>query len=255
MSGDWRAAGERQKAHYESLHDDYEAHYYDEWSMRFRRRYMYDFLFANIDLSATTVADFACGSRHNSIELLRRYPAVRLHGYDVTEVACAAYHGNTGAPASAMDLTRPYAFQAEHDAAIVVGGLHHCVADLAQTLRNVAAAIKPGGWLFMVEPNLRFMLEPLRTFWYQHDSYFDHEAEQALDHDALLAQAGPEFSVDAVRFAGGPAYFLVLNSLIFRLPKALKRALAAPLWATEDLYNLLPGRLPFPYFAARWRRQ
>ena len=45
------AAGERQKEHYESLHDDYEAHYYDEWSMQFRRRYMYDYLLGDIDLN------------------------------------------------------------------------------------------------------------------------------------------------------------------------------------------------------------
>lgn len=249
------AAGDRQKEHYENLHDDYEAHYYDEWSMQFRRRYMYDYLLGDMDLNGAAVADFACGSGHNSIELQRRFPTVQLHGYDVSDVACAAYRDNTGATAHAMDLTQPFRFEVAHDAAIVVGGLHHCVSDLEQTLGNIAAAIKPGGWLMMVEPNRRYMLEVLRALWYRYDSYFDHATEQALDHDELLAQAEPRFALDALRFAGGPAYFLVLNSLIFRLPKVVKRTLAAPLWAAEDLYNLLPGRRPFPYFAARWRRR
>ena len=46
---------------------------------------------------------------------------------------------------TSVDLTRPVAMAETYDGAIVVGGLHHCVADLAQTLRNIAAMIRPGG--------------------------------------------------------------------------------------------------------------
>jgi hypothetical protein len=57
-----------------------------------------------------------------------------------------------------------------------------------------------------------------------------------------------------VRYLGGPGYFLVLNSLVFRLPRGVKRRLTPSLLAAEAAYNRLPGSRLFPYFLARWRR-
>ncbi len=249
------ATGARQRAHYERIHDAYEAHYYDEASMRYRREFMYDTLFAGIDLSGKLVADLACGSGHNSLAVKRRFPTAEAHGFDVSPSACAAYRERTGGPAFLIDLTQRASFPRAYDAALVVGGLHHCVADLPQTMENLAAAVRPGGLLFMVEPNRRFLLEPLRQLWYRHDTYFDAATEQALDHTALARVAETYFAVDSVHHAGGPAYFLVLNSLILRVPRAAKRALVPPLFALERAWNRLPGRLPFAFFAAVWRRR
>ena len=249
------SAGDRQRAQYERINADYEAHYYDEASMRYRRRFMYDPLFSGIDLTGMLVADLACGSGHNSTELQRRFPGVRTHGYDVSPSSCAAYRARTGAPAFECDLTRSAVFAERYDAALVFGGLHHCVADLPQTLANVAALLKPGGLFLMVEPNRRFLLEPLRALWYRLDSYFDAETERALDHAALAALAAEAFDVEMAAFGGGPAYFAVFNSLILRVPPRLKRALTPPLLGIERAWNRLPGRLPFPYFIARWRRK
>jgi SAM-dependent methyltransferase len=248
-------AGDRQRQHYERIHDAYEAHYYDAWSMRYRRRFMYDFLLSGLELDGLLVADLACGSGHNSLELKRRFPGVRTHGFDVSPSACAAYRANTGGEAFETDLTRPQVFAHRYDAALIVGGLHHCIGDLPQTLRNLAAAVKPGGRLLMVEPNSRFLLEPLRRLWYRFDRYFDAATEQALDHEALAASADADFAVEAVRRAGGPAYFLIFNSLILRVPGRAKNYLAPPLFAVEHGWNALPGRLPFAYFLARWRRR
>jgi SAM-dependent methyltransferase len=247
--------GARQKAHYERINADYEAHYYDEASMRYRRRFMYDPLVAGIDLNGLLVADLACGSGHNSIELKRRFPAVRTHGYDVSPSSCTAYRARTGEPAFECDLTRPAAFAERYDAALVFGGLHHCVGNMPQTMANVALLLKPGGLFLMVEPNRRFVFEPLRALWYRLDPYFDAETERALDHDALAASEAATFGVEYAAYGGGPAYFAVLNSLILRVPRGLKRAITPPLLAFEQLWNYLPGRVAFPYFIARWRRR
>jgi SAM-dependent methyltransferase len=140
------------------------------------------------------------------------------------------------------------------DAAIIVGGLHHCVADLPKTFRSISHLVKPGGLLLMFEPNRQYLLEGARRLWYRADKYFDAGTEAALNHDDIARIAAPWFVPESCRFMGGPAYFLIFNSLLFRIPVKAKRFLASPLFALESMYNLLPGRRPYPYFVARWTR-
>jgi SAM-dependent methyltransferase len=143
----------------------------------------------------------------------------------------------------------------QFDAAMIFGGLHHCVSDLPTTLANVAGLLKPGGMLLMLEPNRECYLEAARRLWYRLDRrYFDAATEAALAHDEVLDLAGGRFSPQHLSYMGGPAYFLIAQSMLFRLPKRAKAALRAPLMRVEGLYNRLPGRFLFPYFTARWER-
>jgi len=245
---------QRQKQHYERIHDAYVDHYFDRHSMAYRDRFIYRPLFEGLDLNDKAVADLACSSGQNSLELLRFFPRAQITGFDISAKACADYRANVGRPAIEIDLTKGARLDARFDAALVVGGLHHCVADLPATLETIAGLLEPGGLLLMMEPNADFVLEGARQLWYRHDSYFDAATEHALSHDALARLAASWFRPRDVRHMGGPGYFLILNSLIFRLPKALKAVLAEPLSAVDQLYNRLPGQAPFPYFLARWER-
>src|ERR1700719_726634 len=143
----------RQKQHYTEIHDAFEAHYYDATSMEYRSRFMYRWLFEGIDFRNARIADLACGSGYNSLALKERFDGAQTVGFDISEPACASYRRVTRNEAHVVDLTRPAEFSEKYDGAIVVGGLHHCVVDLAQTLRNVAAMLKPGGHFLMMEPS------------------------------------------------------------------------------------------------------
>lgn len=244
----------RQKQHYERIHDAYEQHYYDPTSLSFRDRFIYRQMFEGLDLDGKTVADLACGSGFNSLAVLRRFPQASVFGLDISSAACAAYERETGREARAVDLTSGQDFGMRADGAIIVGGLHHCVADLPKTFRSISHLVKPGGLLLMFEPNREYLLERARRLWYRADTYFDADTEAALNHDEIERIAAPWFSSESCRFMGGPAYFLIFNSLLFRIPVKAKRFLAPPLFALESTYNLLPGRRPYPYFVARWRR-
>lgn len=243
-----------QQQHYEAVHEAYRAHYFDASAMAYRRRFIFAPLLKGLDLNGCCVADLACGSGFNSTLLREFFPSVQTEGFDITEKACADYRQEVSAPAYQCDLTRPFTPPRQYDAALVVGGLHHCVLDLRQTLENVAALVRPGGWFLLVEPNARYLLQAVRDLWYRKDGYFDAASERALTHDELTALA-PQFQPDLVQYYGGPAYFLILNSLIMRLPLAAKSWLQTPLFAAESLYNCLPGQRPFPVFAARWQRR
>jgi hypothetical protein len=137
----------------------------------------------------------------------------------------------------------------------MIGGLHHCVSDLPSALKTIAEMLKPGGSFLMFEPNADYFLQFARRIWYKNDGYFDADTEAALSHDRLLAIAGEEFTCQSVSYVGGPAFFLVLNSLIFRLPRRIKGALAPSLMAVERAYCRLPGRWPYSSFIARWSRR
>jgi SAM-dependent methyltransferase len=244
----------RQQALYEGIHDLYEKHYYDPPSMSYRRNFIYDPLFAGLSLDGASVADLACGSGHNSKVLMELFPQVQTVGYDISERACIDYRMRLGRPAHHVDLTMPYNPPELHDAAIVIGGLHHCVSDLSTTLRNVARMMKSGGSFLMMEPNDEFILSFVRRIWYRHDKLFEADTEHALKHDELAELAKPYFIPEKVTYFGGPAFYLILNSLVTRMPLGAKPAIAAITFPIERTYNLLPGRAPFAGFLARWRR-
>ena len=243
-----------QAAHYQAIHDAYETHYYDASSMVYRHRFIYQPLLAGLDLDGASVADLACGSGHNSLAFREYFPSIRTTGYDISEAACRDYRLRTGNAAHQVDLTREFEPAEVHDAVLIIGGLHHCVADLGTTLRNVARMLRPGGRFFMMEPSEDFFLSAIRRAWYKKDRWFEANTEAALKHDELVGQAFPYFHPERVLFVGGPAFYFILNSLITRVPLKLKPKIAPILFAAEDLYNKLPGSTPFAVFLAEWRR-
>ena len=248
-------AGEAQQRHYEAIHDAYEAHYFDPASMAYRERFIYSGMFEGLDLNGKLVADLAAASGYNSVAMLKRFPAAQVMGFDISPKACAAYEGLVGSRCVQFDLTRGEDPGVRVDAAMVVGGIHHCVADLPSTFETLAQLIKPGGMLLATEPNRSFFLERLRQHWYRADKYFDADTERALDYEELDALARDAFEPVDVRYMGGPGYFLILNSLVTRTPLAVKRMLAPPMFLADAIYNRLPGKQLFPYFIARWRRR
>lgn len=243
-----------QAAHYDRILSDYDRHYYDRYSTEYRERFILEPLLAGVDLSGLRVADLASGSGHTSIYLTGRYPGIQLTGFDVSAEACAGYRQRVGRPSHQFDLTRRQPAPDVFDACIIMGGLHHCVADLPATFANIHGMLKPGGMLLMFEPNRQYVLQAAREFWYKQDHYFDAANEQALAHDELVRLAGAGFASESLRYFGGPAFFLVYNSLLFRMPAGLKAGSSRIFLAMESLHNRLPGRWAHSSFTARWRR-
>src|SRR5262244_1332096 len=162
----------RQKRHYEHIHEEYEAHYYDQQSLLYRERFILVPLLNGIDLNDRDVLDLAAGSGHNTVLLRRRFPRLRAVGLDISEPACRAYERTTGFPAIQGDFTRPVRLDRQFDAVVVIGGLHHLVANLPQAIANVASAVRSGGVVLMMEPSADSVLEGLRRYWYARDAYF-----------------------------------------------------------------------------------
>lgn len=58
-----------------------------------------------------------------------------------------------------------------------------------------------------------------------------------------------------VQYGGGPGYLLVLNSMIFRMPRSLKAEYANLLSAFDRSWNRLPPAWLHGYFIAQWQRK
>ncbi len=140
------------------------------------------------------------------------------------------------------------------DAAIVMGGLHHCVADLGTTLANIAALLKPGAPLMMFEPNREYVLQFARDLWYRVDGYFDAATRGRAGPWRCASPCRRCFPARAGAVFRRAGLFLIYNSLVFRMPHGLKRAVSPPLMAMEAGFNRLPGKRLFSSFTARWRR-
>jgi SAM-dependent methyltransferase len=244
-----------QERQYEWIHDAYAAHYYDPSSMAYRRKFVFEPLCAGLDLAGKRIADLACGSGHNSLLLRQMYRNLKLEGFDLSAPACADYEKNVGARAHKVDLTRPFTHEQPFDAAVIVGGLHHCVANLPATLTNIAGMLKPGGLLLMWEPSARSFLEIFRRHWYRRDRYFEASTEAALDPRKLMAASEGKFVAQRVTYHGGPAYFLIYNSLVMRVPLRWKPALSPPLFWLERAWNALPIPAAHATFMAVWERR
>ena len=85
-----------QQTHYESMHDEFVAHYHDGPSQAYRRRFVLNPLFDGLDLNEKTVLDLACGAGVTSQELLVRFPNVRLTDLDISRRACEDHEARFG---------------------------------------------------------------------------------------------------------------------------------------------------------------
>jgi len=82
---------------------------------------------------------------------------------------------------------------------------------------------------------------------------FEESTEAALNPDDLARVAEGIFETQQPINRGGEAYFVILNSLVLRVPLRAKAILAPPLFILERAFNRLPGRFLFAYFIPWWR--
>ena len=230
---------ESQKALFERMHDEYERHYFDEQSMAYRRRRIYPHVFAGKDLRGKRVADLCCGSGFNSLEIRRMFPGAETVGFDVSAPAVRAYREFVGADAYEFDATsgQPPAEAGAFDFVVCFGGLHHCVADLPGAFRAIRALLGGKGELLVHEAQAGYFLNGVRKLWYRLDRHFDPSSERAVSLGELESAAGVR--ARRVRYGGGGlAFYLVYNSMIFRVPRMVKRVISPPLIALDGITEL-----------------
>lgn len=245
----------RQKELFEGIHDIYSEATTDQFAEAYKQEFIYRPILAELR-GAKSLMELASGVGSASGWMRDHLPGLEISGCDISESAAREFTERHDRPCHVWDLTQPIAPQETYDAVLVMGGIHHLVADLPTAFANIARLLNPGGKLIMTEPNADFVLEPLRKLWYRLDTaHFDADNEHALSHPRLAADHGASFRPGSLRYIGGPAYFLLLQNWVLRIPNSTKKHLAPALMAGERLYHRLPGRLPFSTFLAVWHKR
>jgi SAM-dependent methyltransferase len=248
-----RASELLQKDHYDQIASEYESHYSDESSLEYRRRFIYEPMFAGLNLSGLRVLDAMCGSGQTTEYLLSRDASVT--GLDISTEAIARFRSRwNNCQASCRSLLDSGLENDSFDCVVVVGGLHHIHPNLSEAVREIHRLLKPGGYFCFMEPHSGSIADLVRRFWYKHDRFFS-ENEAAIDVNALQAEFSSRFAFNKVKYLGNVAFLLVLNSLIFRIPLRAKRYYSSPLMVLESLINRVQRKLLSCFVVAQWQKK
>ena len=246
------SAVQLQKAHYDSIAEEYESHYGDFYSRQYRSRFINEPLFTGIELEGRNVLEAMCGSGHTTEYLLSK--GARVTGLDISSGEMAFFKKNwpdaTAVCGSILATGLPDCY---FDCVAVIGGLHHLHPNLNEAIHELHRTLKPGGSLCFAEPHSRALPDIVRAYWYKHDSLFAKN-EASIDVQQLKNNFAKHFSFETESYHGNVAYLLVLNSMVFRVPLSFKRIYSPALLAVESVIERMQGRLMSCFVVSQWRK-
>lgn len=251
-SVDLCASEQLQQDHYDNIADEYEAHYSDACSLEYRRRFIYEPMFAGIDLAGMKVLDAMCGSGQTTEYLLSRGALVT--GLDLSNEVISSFKSRwTDCEAIQRSLVDSGLPADAFDCVVIVGGLHHIHPNVSGALREINRVLKPGGYLCFMEPHSGSLPDVIRRFWYKHDRFFS-DNEASIDVDAYAREFAGQFRGNKIDYLGNLAFLFVLNSLIFRIPVRVKPYYSSLFMKLEGWLNKLQGKLTSCFVVARWQK-
>ena len=243
----------QQQEHYDSIAADYEAHYSDEWSLEYRRRFIYEPMFEGLNLSGMKVLDAMCGSGQTTSYLLGRGAAVT--GLDISNEVVETFRARWSeaqvVKRSLLDSGLP---DNSFDCIVVVGGLHHIHPYVKQAMGEIHRVLRPGGHLCFFEPHSGSLPDIVRRVWYRFDRFFE-DNEASIDVSRLQKDFGDRFELKKAEYLGNIAFLLVLNSLIFRIPPGSKKYFAPALMKVEALVSKLQTKLTSCFVVTQWQKR
>jgi len=247
------ASEQLQRAHYNRIAADYDAHYGDAYSAEYRSEFIYRPMFEGIELKGLNVLDAMCGSGQTTEFLLNA--EAKVTGLDISNEVitsfAARWNGCKSVERSLLDSRLP---SESFDCVAVVGGLHHIQPNVAEAITEVHRLLKPGGYFCFMEPHQGSFPDLIRRFWYKHDHYFS-DNEEAINLAHLEDLFESKFTFRKTEYKGNLAFLFVLNSLIFRIPLRLKQFYSSTLIQLESSINRLQGKQTSCFVVAQWQRK
>ena len=117
-------AEQLQKSHYDRISIEYEAHYGDSCSQRYRDKFYHQTMFEGMNLSGMKVIEAMCGGGHTTQYLVSQ--GAQVTGLDISDEAIKAFNmrwpESQAVRASILDSGLN---SDSYDAVAIVGGFHH----------------------------------------------------------------------------------------------------------------------------------
>jgi SAM-dependent methyltransferase len=242
-----------QKTHYNRIAAEYEAHYDDPSTRRYRDRFIEQPLLAGLDLAGGRVLEAMCGGGLTTAGLLAR--GAHVTGLDISE-ACIESFRNRWPQCRAVcaSITRSGLPSEAFDAVVVVGGLHHLQPNVDPAIDEIHRVLRPGGSFCFLEPHTGSLPDQVRQRWYARDLMFSRN-EAAIDIERLKSVFASRFEFTRELYCGNLAFLLVYNSMIFRIPLWLKPWYTPLLLRLEPLIGRLQGKRLACIVIGQWRKK
>jgi SAM-dependent methyltransferase len=242
-----------QKELYDRIASDYEAHYDDEESQRFRETFIYPHLLGRIDFTGARVLEAMCGSGQVTRQLLAR--GAHVVGLDVSQSQVGLFKAKFPRCVAVCASVTDLGFEdGAFDHVVVMGGLHHTHPRLEETVAEIHRVMKPGGYLCFSEPHTGSLPDIIRKVWYRLDPLFLSN-EASLDFAKLKRTFADRFEFGPDHYLGSIGYLLIFNSLVFRVPLWLKRAYAPPMMNVERALSAFHGRRLSCFCVSQWQKR
>lgn len=247
-------AEDSQRQHYNRIAADYEAQYGDPDGLAYREEFLYQPLFAGLDLEGRRVLEALSGSGHATEYLLKNKKAL-VTGLDISDEAIASFKARwPTCQAICAPITESGLPDESFDCIVVVMGLHHLHPHLGAALREIHRLLRRGGVFCFTEPHKESSFNRLRGIWYRHDSLFA-ENEESLDIEALKREFRNLFKFRIEKYVGSAGYLLVLNSMIFRVPLWLKRIYSPAVMRVEKMLASFHSRAFSLAVICQWEKK
>ena len=242
-----------QRAHYNRIAADYEVHYDDPWSRRFRDQFIDARLLDGIDLRGRQVLEAMCGSGLTTQGLLTR--GAEVTGLDISEACIESFQRRWPTCGTARaSLDQAGLASESFDVVVVVGGLHHLQPDINPSIDEVHRLLKPGGWFAFFEPHVGSIPDLFRQQWYKRDLMFARN-EAAIDLAELKRANADRFEFVRESYGGNLGFLLVFNSMVFRIPQRLKPWYSPALLRLEGLLGRMQGKRSACFVICQWRKK
>ncbi len=242
----------QQQEHYDNIAVDYETHYSDQWSLEYRRRFIYEPMFEGLNLSGVNTLDAMCGSGQTTEYLLAH--GANVTGLDISNEVIDTFQARwieaKAVKRSLLDSGLP---SNAFDCVVVVGGLHHIHPNVNRAVQEIHRVLKPGGHFCFMEPHSGSLPDLVRRVWYRFDRFFS-DNEAAIDVGALQKDFRSCFELKRARYLGNIGFLLVLNSLIFRIPCGTKKFFSPLLMKLEPVINKLQTKLTSCFVVTQWQK-
>ena len=227
-------ATEKQREHFEKVHNRYQDHYYDSYSNFYRSNVIINKIkpfFCDIG----SYLEIGCGGGSNYQSFVREgLIKGNYYALDISQKSVDNFNylvkGNANSKAYTCDFTKKDLDLGESfDLIIFMGVLHHMTNNLDDVMKNVENHLNLGGSVIFFEPNANF-LNSIRRIWYKLSDDFDDTNERALTANEIDFYAkNNDLKLFKSTYFGNIGFFIILQSMILHTPKWFKRLTYIPL--------------------------
>jgi SAM-dependent methyltransferase len=131
---------------------EYETHFGDPCSQRYRDKFFHQPMFEGMNLSGLKVIEAMCGSGHTTQYLISQ--GAQVIGLDISDENIKSFNKRwPQSQAICASILDSGLNSDSYDAVVIVGGFHHLHPKVNAAIDEIHRILRPDGFLCFVEPH------------------------------------------------------------------------------------------------------